>query len=225
MKKILLALCLCLSFNVFANDCQDLNKCVEFVSKLTGKKYLYDGNLQGNLKTSSNLEINAENADTLFSYILNVNGYSRVPTTVKDTFKIVKASEIRYESLSALKADMNTTPVLPVTEDYVLLTYKFTHYLNGQPRELANSLRPFMSRYARIIELMDSVTIQEMGTKLPQQLEFMKKIDRALSKEEIALRVKRSEDNERREMREEKNEKRGPKKEAPKAEQPPKDKK
>lgn len=206
MKKILLSLCLSLSFNVFANDCQDLNKCVELISKLTGKKYLYDGNLQGNLKTSSNLEINAENADTLFSYILNVNGYSRVPTTIKDTYKIVAARDIRYESVTAIKADLNTTPVFPTTEDYILLTYKFAHYKDGQTRELSNSLRPFMSRYGRIIETLDTVTIQEMATKLPQQLEFMKKIDRALTKEEIALKKQRAIEFKNREMAEMKRE-------------------
>lgn len=224
MKKILLALCLALSFNAFSDDCQDLSKCVEQVSKLTGKKYLYDGKLKGELKSSSNLQINAENADTLFSYILNANGYTRIPTVEKDTYKIIEARDVRYESTSALKADLTTTPAIPATEDYFLLTYKFTNYKDGQPRELSNTLRPFMSRYGRIIETMDSVTIQEMGTKLPQQLEFMRKIDHALTKEEIALKKQRQEDYEKREAREDKRaEKRAPKHDDKKPE--PKEKK
>ncbi|NOT80842.1 MAG: hypothetical protein HOP07_17795 [Bacteriovoracaceae bacterium] len=208
MKKIILTLSLLISVNVIANEsCQDLTKCVEIVSKLTGKKYIFSGKLEGELKSSSNFVITSENADTMFSYILNASGYSRVPTVEKDTYKIVPARDIRYESVSALKADLNTTPVIPSTEDYVFLTYKFANYKDGQPRELSNTLRPFMSRYGRIIELIDSVTIQEMGTKLPQQLEFMRKVDRPLSKEEIAIKKQRSLDHDKRMEREAKQEK------------------
>ena len=219
MKKILLTLCLAISVNVLAADnCQDLARCVETVSKLTGKKYIYSGKLEGELKSSSNFVITAENADTMFSYILNANGYARIPTVEKDTYKIIFARDIRYESVSALKADLNTTPTFPATEDYIFMTYKFANYKDGQPRELSNTLRPFMSRYGRIIELMDSVTIQEMATKLPQQLEFMRKVDRPLSKDELAIKKQRSIDNDKRMEREAKQEKHG-KKEDKKPEQ------
>jgi general secretion pathway protein D len=212
MKKIILAICLTISVNLLAADnCQDLAKCVETVSQLTGKKYIYSGKLEGELKSSSNFAITAENADTMFSYILNASGYARIPTIEKDTFKIIMARDIRYESVSALKADLTTTPIFPASEDYVLLTYKFTNFKDGQPRELSNTLRPFMSRYGRIIELIDSVTIQEMATKLPQQLEFMRKIDHPLSKDELAIKKQKKIDHDKRSEREAKQEKSGPK--------------
>lgn len=200
MKLIALSLSLILfSFNSFAaNDCAELNKCVESVSKLTGKKYIYDGKLKGELKTSSNFELTAENADNLFSTILNLNGYSRVPTAVKDTFKIIESRDIRYESLPTVNADMKTTPVFPQTEDYILLAYKFTNSKQGQTREAANSSRVFMSRYGRIIEIGDTVTLQEMASKMPQLLELIRRADRVYTKEEMAMKKEREERLEKR---------------------------
>lgn len=193
MKNLLLVLCLVLSFNSYANDCVDLAKCTEHVSKLTGKKYLYDGSLKGDFKASTNLKFTADNADTLFSYVLNLAGYSRVPTVEKDTYKIVASRDIRYETLPLLSASLTETPAIPKNEDYYSLTYTLTHFKDGQSREIANSLRPFMSRYGRIIELYgaSTITIMETASKLPQLLEIIKRSDRVLTKEEIALRKER----------------------------------
>ncbi|MBY0414883.1 MAG: hypothetical protein K2Q18_11990 [Bdellovibrionales bacterium] len=202
MKKLLLALSLSLSFNVLANDCQDLVKCVETVSKLTGKKYLFDGRLKGELKASSNVQITAENADTLFSYILNITGYSRVPTLEKDTYKIVESRDIRYESLATFSATLTETPSTPKTEDYVLVTYQLTNFKDGQSREIANSLRPFMSRYGRIIEsyASNTLTLQETASKVSQLLDIIRKSDRALTVEEITMKKEREETREKKKL-------------------------
>lgn len=207
MKKILLALCFSFSFNVFANECSDLAKCVEFVSNLTGKKYMYDGALKGEFKASSNFQLTAENADTLFSTILNINGYTRIPTAVKDTYKIIEARDVRYATVPTIQADMKTTPEIAMTEDYVFLAYKFNYYKQGQTREASNSARPFMSRYGRIIEVGNTVTVQEVANKIPQMLEILRRADREYSKEEIALMEKREVRLERKAERESKKEK------------------
>lgn len=201
MKSFFMALMMILSNNIFANECQDLVKCVEVVSKLTGKKYFYDAQLRGDLKASSNFQLTAENADALFSSILNINGYTRVPTTEKGTYKIVASRDVRYETFPVLSADLKTTPQIPATDDYFMLTYQFTHYKNDQMRETSNSLRPFMSRYGRVIEIINSgtLTIQETGTKLLQLLDAIRRNDRQLSKEEIALKKEREKRNEKRE--------------------------
>lgn len=191
MKNIYLAVCLSLSFNLFANECGDLSKCVEFVSKLTGKQYIYDGTLKGELKSSSNFQMTAENADILFSSILNINGYTRIPTAVKDTYKIIEARDVRYATVPTFKADMKTTPEIAPTEDYVFLAYKFNFFKQGQTREASNSARPFMSRYGRIIETGDTVTVQEVANKMPQMLEHFRRSDREYTKEEVAMREKR----------------------------------
>lgn len=184
-----------LTFNTFAFSCPDLNNCLENISKITGKKYILQEKLKGSIETTSNLEVTTENADTFLSQILQLNGYSRVPTESKDTYLIVSSRDIRYYASTSYTADKSTTPAFPKNSDYSQLTYKFKNYHHGQPRETANSLRPFMSRYGRIIELKNagSITIHELNSHLPLVLEMARLVDRELSKEE----VKKFEENEK----------------------------
>lgn len=187
MKFFLVAITL-ISFGVSANECVELNKCVEYISKLTAKKYIYDGKeVKGGLQATSNLQITNENADTLFTYILDLNGYARVPTAEKDTYVIVSARDIRYQPVPVINVDAHNPPKLTPNYDYYMMSFKFKHFAHGQMREAANSLRPFMSRYARVIELKvpGTITIQENAAKLLKAYELIKFFDRELTKEEI----------------------------------------
>lgn len=219
MKALLLSLSL-LSFSAMAaNECADLGKCVEYVSKLTGKKYIFNGTiLKGNLQSSSNTEINATNADTMFTYILDMNGYARVPTAVKDTYMIVEARDIRYQTLPVLEASKDSKPSIPETYDYYSFSYKFKNYSAGQLKETSNAFRPFMSRYGRIIEnkATGTVYVNEVATKLAQAYDLMKTNDREWTKEEIAKMKEEEAKREKREEREARREKEEEKKEAKK---------
>ncbi|MDD4974283.1 MAG: hypothetical protein PHY93_08015 [Bacteriovorax sp.] len=201
--KVILSMMLLASMAVHANECVELTKCIEYVSKLTGKKYIYDArSVKGGLQASSNLEINAENADTLFTYILDLNEYARVPTAEKDTYIIVQARDIRYQPVPTINVDAQTPPKLIPNYDYFMMSYKYKHFKDGQTRMASNSLRPFMSRYSRIIEVGDTVTVQENSAKLAKAYEIIKGTDRELTKEELK-RVKEWE-AERNEERKEK---------------------
>lgn len=185
--KILLSALMLLSFSVSANDCAEIKKCIEVVSKLTGKKYMYDPKtIKGTLESSSNVQFTAENADTLFTYVLDLNAYSRIPTAEKDTYMIVDSRDIRYQNLPMIITDTNTPPVVTPNYDFYMMTYKFKNFKHGQVGGVANSLRPFMSRYARVIEMGDTIVIQENAAKLANFFQIIKKADRELSAEEIA---------------------------------------
>jgi hypothetical protein len=189
------------SINLMAVTCPDLNSCLENISKMTNKKYIFAEKIKGSIETSSNYQLTNENADVFLSHILQLNGYSRVPTEDKDTFLIVSSRDIRYYALNSYTADKIKTPTFPMTSDYSQLFYSFKNSSYGQPRFVANSLRPFMSRYARIIEMKNSVVIHELNTHMAMALEFARMNDRELTKEEI----KKYEENEkfRREERKE----------------------
>lgn len=186
--KVLLSMLLLANFAVQANECVELTKCIEHVSKLTGKKYLYDARtVKGGLQSSSNTEITTENADTLFTYILDLNGYARVPTAEKDTYLIVESRDIRYQALPTIDVDSQNPPKIVPNYDYYMMNFKFKNFHQDQLRAAANSLRPFMSRYARTIELKGPgiVTVQETASKLIKAYEMIKSFDREFTKEEI----------------------------------------
>lgn len=208
--KVLLSLFLMLCFAAQANDCSELTKCIETVSKLTGKKYLYDAKeIKGGLAASSNTQITAENADTLFTYILDLNGYARIPTAEKDTYLVISARDLRYHSFPSINVDANTPPKIPQNYDYYMMTYKFTNYLQGQPRDAANSMRPFMSRYGRIIEVKTAgtVAIQENASTLFKAYEMLKAADREITKAELKAYKDQEDKEEQKAKRKEKREK------------------
>lgn len=184
--KLIFSVLLLMSFAVKANECVELTKCIEHVSKLTNKKYIYDPrSIKGGLQTSSNVEITPENADTLFTYILDINEYARIPTAEKDTYMIVSARDIRYQALPTINVDAENPPKLAPNYDFYMMSYKYKHFKDGQLRMASNGLRPFMSRYARVIETGNTITIQENAAKLAKAFEMIKGSDRELTKEEI----------------------------------------
>jgi general secretion pathway protein D len=199
--KVLIAFLL--TFNAYSYSCPDINSCVETLGKMSGKKYIFAEKIKGFVETTSNLEINADNADTFLTEILHLNGYSRVQTDNKDVYLIINSRDIRYYPHFSYVADKSSTPNFLKNWDYAQLVYKFKNHLQGQSREAANSLRPFMSRYGRIVELVGSgeVIIHELNITLPILLDIIKHADRELSKEEM----KKFEENEkiRREERKE----------------------
>ena len=186
-----------------ADQCTELTKCVELVSKLTKKKYLYNPKeISGELKTSSNVDLDSDNADSLFTYILDLNGFARIPTSEKDTFTIVTSRDLRYQALPTISVDSANPPKIPANSDYYLMQFKFQHFQYGQMRGAANSLRPFMSRFARVVEINETglLVIQENATKLIQFHELIKKFDREYTKEEVdefKSHMKRVEEEER----------------------------
>ena len=208
--KALLSWVLLVSFaatTLYANECLDLVKCVESISKLTGKKYLYTANdLKGGVQTTLNTQITAENADTLFTYILDLNGLTRIPVAESDTYMIVPSRDVRYQLLTSVNVDSKNGPKLANTADYYLMTYQFKYYSQNQMRAATNSLRPFMSRYARVVELKlpGILIVQEQASKFSKLYELIKAFDRELSKDEL----KTYKDEEKERLEDIKNEKR-----------------
>ena len=54
--------------------CNNLEKCAETVSQLTNRQYIFPGKLKGKVSGTEGVDFTAENADSLYSQILNENG-------------------------------------------------------------------------------------------------------------------------------------------------------
>lgn len=184
--KLLLSVFLLVSFSVQANECLELSKCIEYLSKLTGKKYLFDAKeMKGGLQASSNLVITSDNADNLFTYILDMNGYSRIPMPEKDTYIIVPSKDMRYQALPIINVDSKTPPKLTANYDFYLMNFKFKNFEHGQLKGAANSIKPFISRYAMVIETGNTLAIQDNSMNLIKLYDLMKNFDQVQTKEEI----------------------------------------
>ncbi len=191
MNKFLLLLSLFFSLKLmsatsFEESCKDLNICMQKVSALTGMKYYSSEKLKGVVTSSKNLNLNQENADQLFSSILFDHGYTRIKEG-QDTYKIVSARDIRYSATATVESHFDLAPNLPRNLDYYMLNYKLRSQKNQIATEVVSSLRPFLSRYGRIIHMNDSgmIMIQDTAQNLMRFYEIIKAIDIVPSAEQL----------------------------------------
>jgi hypothetical protein len=133
----------------------DLTKHMQ---KLTGLNLILDKDIKGKISISSPTPITIGDAWKAYLQALSINGYSLVKSGAYYT--IVNNRDIRYSPTT-----MYTGTYTPNTENYVMQIIPLK-YVNS--REVANSFRPFMSRYGRIIEIKqtNTVIVQETGTHI-----------------------------------------------------------
>lgn len=144
----------------------DLTKHMQ---KLTGLNLILDKDIKGKISISTPSPITIGDAWKAYLQALSINGYSLVKTGAYYT--IVNNRDIRYSPTT-----MYTGTYSPNTENYVMQIIPLK-YVNS--REVANSFRPFMSRYGRIIEIKqtNTVIVQETGTHINRLMKLIKFID------------------------------------------------
>ena len=144
----------------------DLTKHMQ---KLTGLNLILDKDIKGKISISSPTPITIGDAWKAYLQALSINGYSLVKTGA--FYTIVNNRDIRYSPTT-----MYTGTYTPNTENYVMQIIPLKHV---NSREVANSFRPFMSRYGRIIEIKqtNTVIVQETGTHINRLMKLIKFID------------------------------------------------
>src|SRR4051794_35306354 len=73
----------------FSEKCPDIPSCARAVGALLDQKYIFDGEVKGQVFATPNTQLNAENAELLFTHALSMLGYSRVPVGQPGTFEIM----------------------------------------------------------------------------------------------------------------------------------------
>lgn len=144
----------------------DLTKHMQ---KLTGLNLILDKDIKGKISISTPSPITVGDAWKAYLEALSINGYSLVKTGAYYT--IVNNRDIRYSPTT-----MYTGTYSPNTENYVMQIIPLKYVAS---REVANSFRPFMSRYGRIIEIKqtNTVIVQETGTHINRLMKLIKFID------------------------------------------------
>lgn len=193
--KFLLVAALVFSFSAQANTCKRLVDCVTEASKLTGIKYIYPENLFTKEELNVELILNKENADTVLSEALNVYDYMKLPSKVENVWLIIHGRDIRYNSaLPVYKASKKITPDLPKNHDPIHFEYQAAP--GTEIGEIARNLRPFMSRYGRLIDLKSGMLIViDRAAVVSQILPIIQAADVPMTKaERAAYEKKRAQD-------------------------------
>lgn len=185
---ILLSLSISLSASAGGETCKKMFDCIETVSKLTGVKYLYSpGDLgKETILFNDGIKLTKENADILLSEALHLAGYTRVPSQVPGVMKIINARDIRYSGdVPKFHASKTITPEIPMGADYIQLIYQGVP--GGEVAEIARNMRPFLSRYGRVIDFQNSQTliIADTASMLKSFLPILQEVDRPMTKKAL----------------------------------------
>ncbi|MDD0854888.1 hypothetical protein HBN50_17440 [Halobacteriovorax sp. GB3] len=168
-----------------AESCNEVKECLDLASKLTGKSYTTTIKLQGGVTNSDDLKWNQSNADKLITSLLFESNLIRVPIDEK-TYKIVESRDVRYQSLPIMNVNTKSDSTgIPKTHDFFMASYTLTHPNSGAL--IARALRPFISRYGRIIEskLASTLIIQDTGLNINRLHTLIGKLDVKPSKEAL----------------------------------------
>lgn len=176
------------------SGCTKLKSCLELASTLTGKSYIYDDmKLEEAIGNIGNTAWNKDNADLLIGELMSSAGYYRIDMG-NNVYKIINARDIRYvanvKSYSATKEANDPMPASN-SADPVELVYKTN---NGYTRasEIARNLRPFMSRYGRVIDERSGghLIVRDSAAAVNHILTLIRKMDAPVSAAEIKEREK-----------------------------------
>lgn len=153
MKTIITIFTLFISFNAFSDSfsdkCSDIESCAKYINQRFGQKYIISNDVKGTIKIVGEIDIDRSNYEYLFSKMLNENGYTRVPTDLKDTYQIVSRREAKDMALPAFNCDDRHPPTIPNTFDLVTMKYKAKNPESTD--SIARVLRNFMPTYSRIV--------------------------------------------------------------------------
>lgn len=163
-------------------ECNSLNDCLEKFSSLKKQKYITQENLKSTNFQKLNIEGTIQEIDHALSFVLNQQGYTRLAGQSGQVF-IVAARDIRYTPIPLLQS--NEPGTIPKNYDYVMVNHKLKNKFLSTI--LTRTLRPFMSRYGRIIDnnISGHIIIQDTGANVHRLLEIISQIDVDLTKEEL----------------------------------------
>jgi type II secretory pathway component GspD/PulD (secretin) len=194
MKKIITVMTILISSSIYANTCSNLTDCSEAISNKTQIQYISSSKLKGE---GFEIDLDHENAEEIFSHLLSSFGYTRILIS-KNIFEIINKRDVRYRESPIIDANKHHVPIFRPGNDYYMMRYKLISK-KVPIGAIARNLRPFMSRYGRIIDINHSATIlvNDSAKNLLRLHELIRELDVELSDKEfkdyLQLRSKRAE--------------------------------
>lgn len=184
MKKLFLLPALLLSLTPIshADSCVELSGCAKVMHTLLGQDYVWTEQSGVKINSSIPMELTKENAEVLFTSLLDQSGFARQPVGDGKTFRIVRAATIKESETPIVEASADKPLSLPNTWDWVTMRYKVSS--PELPSYLEQSYRYHVPRESRIQADMNSGTVNVTAT-IPivrQMYQNFKSADKPLSK-------------------------------------------
>jgi len=163
-------------------DNVDIQTFIKAIGEMTGKNFVIDSQVQGNVTVFSPKQISAAEAYRVFQSILEIHGYTTVPTG--NIIKIVPMKDAREKNIVTLLRDEGGGP-----EDRLITRIIKLNYSN--PEELKKILDPLVSRQSIVQAYPPSgmLVITDVQTNIQRLLKIIDALDSELQKSTATVHV------------------------------------
>ena len=158
----------------------DINLFIKYISELTGKNFVVDRSVKGKVTIISPTRISEDDAYRVFESVLEVHGYTTVPTG--SIIKIVPAVQARSKSIATIRQGESV-----MAEDKVVT--QIIPLAHSDPNELKKILAPLVSKTSVVIAHSQSgmLIITDVLSNIKRLLEIIKVVDVPSVGEELVI--------------------------------------
>ncbi|PID71806.1 MAG: type II secretion system protein GspD [Desulfobulbus propionicus] len=148
----------------------DINLFIKFISELTGKNFIVDRSVKGNVTIISPAKISATDAYKVFESVLEVHGFTTIPAGT--VIKIVPAVQARSKSIETVFNGRGQSP-----EDRVVTQIIPLVHTNAD--DMKRILSPLVSRTSVLISHSQSgmLIITDVQSNITRLMEIIKAVD------------------------------------------------
>ncbi|MEK6201223.1 MAG: type II secretion system protein GspD, partial [Desulfobulbaceae bacterium] len=158
----------------------DILLFIKYISELTGKNFVVDKAIQGNITIISPTKISEDEAYQLFESVLDVHGFATVPAG--SITKIMPVSRVPSQNINTLRHGDPSPPEDRIVTQLIPLEYT-------SPEEMKKVLAPLVSKTSVVIAHTQSgmLIVTETLSNIQKLLTIIDSIDIPLAEEEIAV--------------------------------------
>jgi general secretion pathway protein D len=148
----------------------ELSALVKTISELTGKNFLYDNSLKGKATIISPQQMSIDEAYELFLTVLNVKGFTVVPSGKVN--KIVPVRSAKQENLPTV-----TRPVAEVSEQYIT---RLIPLKNVNAEVIASTvLKPLIPKTSSVVAYSptNTLVVTDNGANIDRLVKIIRELD------------------------------------------------
>jgi general secretion pathway protein D len=158
----------------------DINLFIKYISELTGKNFIVDKSVTGNVTIISPTKISEEEAYRVFESVLDVHGFSTVEAG--SVIKIIPSVKARSENIRTFQSELAEHPEDKIVTQLIPLKHT-------TPEEIKKVLAPLVSKTSVVIAHTQSgmLIVTETLSNIHRLMSIIDAIDVAYTGEEIVM--------------------------------------
>ena len=158
----------------------DINVFIKFISELTGKNFVVDQRVRGNVTIISPTKISIAEAYKVFESVLDVHGFNTVQAG--KVIKILPSPEARTSDIETRTGIKPASPADRLVTQLIPLTY-------ADPNEIKRLFTPMVSKTSLIVAYPSTNTliVTDVLSNIQRLLKILKEIDIAGVGREISV--------------------------------------